>query len=489
MSEKIVTRFAPSPTGFLHVGGARTALFNYLFARKHGGLFRLRIEDTDRQRSSEEMTRRIFDGLHWLGLEWDGEVVFQGANAPLHREAAWQLVEAGKAYRCFCSREELEAKRRQAEREKRAYGYDGTCRHLSPEQVEKNLVEGKPFAIRFKVPEGETTWQDAVHGEIRVDHRELDDFIILRSDGSPIYQLAVVVDDHRMGVTHIIRGDDHISNTPKQILLYRALEWEVPRFAHVPLILGPDKKRLSKRHGATSVEEYREMGILPEALFNYLALLGWSPGDDRELMSREEIRESFSLKGISAKSAIFDEQKLRWMNGEYISRKTGQELFDEVIRRWTAAGFISPEDVPVRRLYLLRVIELLKSRVKVLNEYVTYGRYYFQDPDEFDPKGVRKYLKDEQVWDWLREVSARLEKSKRFTADDIERTVRLVAEEYGVAAAKLIHPIRLALTGLTVSPGIFEVMEVLGKETVLRRLNIFITRKPGPVPLVENQQE
>ncbi len=489
MSEKIVTRFAPSPTGFLHVGGARTALFNYLFARKHGGLFRLRIEDTDRQRSSEEMTRRIFDGLHWLGLEWDGEVVFQGANAPLHREAAWQLVEAGKAYRCFCSREELEAKRRQAEREKRAYGYDGTCRHLSPEQVEKNLAEGKPFAIRFKVPEGETTWQDAVHGEIRVDHRELDDFIILRSDGSPIYQLAVVVDDHRMGVTHIIRGDDHISNTPKQILLYRALEWEVPRFAHVPLILGPDKKRLSKRHGATSVEEYREMGILPEALFNYLALLGWSPGDDRELMSREEIRESFSLKGISAKSAIFDEQKLRWMNGEYISRKTGQELFEELIRRWTAAGFISPEDVPVRRLYLLRVIELLKSRVKVLNEYVTYGRYYFQDPDEFDPKGVRKYLKDEQVWDWLQEVSARLEKSKRFAADDIERTVRLVAEEYGVAAAKLIHPIRLALTGLTVSPGIFEVMEVLGKETVLRRLNIFITRKPGPVPLVENQQE
>jgi len=471
------------------VGGARTALFNYLFARKHGGLFRLRIEDTDRERSSEEMARRIFDGLHWLGLDWDGEVVFQGANAPLHRQVAQQLLEAGKAYRCFCTREELEAKRRQAEKEKRSYGYDGTCRHLSPQQIEKNLADGKPFAIRFKVPEGETKWQDAVHGLIRVDHRELDDFIILRSDGSPIYQLAVVVDDHRMGITHIVRGDDHISNTPKQILLYRALEWEVPQFAHVPLILGPDKKRLSKRHGATSVEEYREMGILPEALFNYLALLGWSPGEDREIMSREEILESFSLEGISAKSAIFDEQKLRWMNGEYISRKAGEELFEEVVRRWVTAGFISPDDVQARRQYLLRVIELLKSRVKVLSEYVSYGRYYFVDPPEFDPKGVRKYLKDYRVWDWLQEISLRLEKPDRFTADEIEHIVRSVAEECGVAAGKLIHPLRLALTGLTVSPGIFEVMEVLGKETVLRRLNIFITRKPGPVPLVENQQE
>ncbi len=477
MNPAIVTRFAPSPTGYLHVGGARTALFNYLFARQQGGLFRLRIEDTDRERSSEEMTRQIFDSLEWLGLEWDGEVVFQGARADIHRQVAYRLLEEGKAFRCFCTREEIERKRQEAQKRKETYRYDGTCRRLSPEQIQEKLKAGLPYSLRFIVPEGITSWEDEVYGHIEVPNAEYGDFIIVRSDGSPVYLLAVVVDDHEMGITHVIRGADHISNTARQIMLYRALGWSVPRFAHLPLILGPDKRRLSKRHGATSVDEFRRMGVLPEALFNYLALLGWSPGDDREIFSKEELIQAFSLQRISKQNAVFDEKKLFWINSEYISARSAEELFPEVTRRWVEAGYITEKEVPLRRGYLLRVIELLKSRMHVLQEYVTYGIYYFRDPVQFDPKGVKKHLKDPQVWQRLELVLERLEKLKDFQQDAIEQEIRQLAEELGISAAKLIHPIRLAITGMSVSPGLFEVMEVLGKETVIRRLREFLNKK------------
>lgn len=478
MKKAIITRFAPSPTGFLHVGGARTALFNYLFARKNEGIFRLRIEDTDRNRSSAEMTQKILDGLKWLGMEWDGDVVFQGANVERHREMAELLLKKGWTYRCFCTPEELAQKRKNADPKMTgSFFYDKTCRNLSPDEISERLEQNKPFAIRFKTPEGQTSWKDAVHGEIKINNNEIDDFIILRSDGSPVYQLAVVVDDHDMGITHVIRGDDHLSNTPKQILLYQAFGWDLPRFAHVPLILGPDKKRLSKRHGATSVEEYRKAGVLPDAMFNYLVFLGWSPGEDREIMSREEIVARFSLEGISKNSPVFDEKKLLWMNGFYLSQKETTELFPEIVRIWEENGFLDEKETVEKKEWLLAVIDLLKPRAHNFADFAHLGSYFFRDPESYEEKGMKKYLKNNEVWNWLEKTETALEKLVDYSEATIEGTVRGIAAEYEIAAAKLIHPLRLALTGRTASPGLFEVMKLLGKETVLRRLKNFTRRK------------
>ncbi len=324
-----------------------------------------------------------------------------------------------------------------------------------------------------------------MHGRITIQNSEIDDFIILRSDGSPTYQLAVVVDDHDMGVTQVIRGADHISNTPKQILLYRAFGWEVPRFAHVPLILGPDKRRLSKRHGATSLEEYQQAGYLPEAVFNYLALLGWSPGDDREILTREELIREFSLEGISPKNAIFDEKKLQWMNGQYISRKSAEDLLPLVFPLWEKEGWIAETELQQREAWLKATIDLLKSRTRLLSDFVKYGRYYFRDPEEFEEKGLRKYLKLPNIWELLDELANRLEALSEFRQDQIENTIRSFAEEVGVAAAKLIHPLRLAITGFTVSPGIFELLEHLGQETVIRRLRKFVNQRETLLKNVE----
>ena len=323
-------RFAPSPTGFLHVGGARTAIFNWLLARKYGGSFLLRIEDTDRARSTPEAERQILSDLRQLGIDWDNAVFYQSKHQEKHIQAAQQLLHNGLAYRCFCTKEELAEKRRSAEINKINQRYDGTCRHLPEPIIEKNLKEGKPFSIRFKVEPGQVTWKDEIHGETRIDNNTLDDFIIVRQDGTPTYQLAVVADDHAMGITLILRGDDHIANTNKQILLYKALQWPVPRFGHIPLILGPDKVRLSKRHGAASVGELIEQGVLPEALFNYLCLLGWSPGDDREIMSREEVIDAFDLSRINRSAAVFDMKKLFWLNGRYIAELPFETVWQHV---------------------------------------------------------------------------------------------------------------------------------------------------------------
>jgi len=467
---KIKTRFAPSPTGHLHIGGARTAIFNWLFARKNNGEFFLRIEDTDKERSSPEMVQSIVDGLKWLGLDWDGDLYFQSQHIDEHIKACYELVKRGYAYFCYCSEEELEAKRKEAEEKKIPYKYDRKCLYLSDEEKLKFESEGRKKVIRFKVPDGETVFNDVVHGEIRFKNSEIDDFVILRSDNTPVYNMAVVVDDHNMGITHVIRGDDHISNTPKQILIYQALGWETPIFAHVPLILGPDKKRLSKRHGATAVIEYRDRGFLPEAMFNYLCLLGWSPGDNREIMTLSEIIEAFDISRIQKKSAIFDQAKLEWMNSEYIRRKDNLELLRYVKPFIEKYGYKFEDDS-----YLLKVINLMKDRVKTLEDFVSFGKYFFEDPIDYDKEGVEKYWKSE-TGRLLGEFVEVLEKIEDFSAFEIESKLRKFAEEKNVKASELIHPIRLSITGMRISPGLFEVMEVLGKETTIRRIKNALNR-------------
>jgi glutamyl-tRNA synthetase len=467
----IAVRFAPSPTGYLHIGGARTAIFNWLFARKHGGKFFLRIEDTDLQRSGQEMTRAILESLTWLGLDWDGEPVYQSKRFQIYWDFAQRLLREGKAYRCFCSPEHIAEARERAVADKRTFKYDGRCRQLSSEEIESNLADNKAFAIRFAIdPGGATSFKDEVHGEVSFDNEAIDDFVILRSDGLPTYHLAVVVDDHEMGITHIIRGDDHISNTPKQVLLYGAFGWSLPVFAHVPLILGPDRTRLSKRHGATAVAEYSQKGILPEALFNFLALLGWAPGDDREILSKEELIEAFDLASISKPNAVFDEKKLEWMNGEYLGMASFERLKPLVQEAFVSAGIVTAAELEKNLEYFRRVIDLLKSRVKVILDFVAFGAYFFREPEQYEEAARLKYWKDSQTADRLEKLASRLVELKNFSQARIEEAVRRLAEELGVSAAKLIHPIRLAITGFGVSPGLFETMELLGQDRVVARL-------------------
>jgi len=467
----VSVRFAPSPTGFLHIGGARTAIFNWLFAKKHGGTFYLRIEDTDQARSGEEMTQAILDSLRWLGVDWQGEPIRQSSRFPEYRKHVEQLLGEGKAYRCFCSPEELAAAREKAQAEKKNFRYDSKCRHLSAEESERRAKSEERFAIRFIVPQdGATNFADHVHGEVSFENNTLDDFVILRSDGLPTYHLAVVIDDHAMGITHIIRGDDHISNTPKQVLLYRAFGWEMPVFAHVPLILGPDKSRLSKRHGATAVGEYQRKGILPEALFNFLALLGWSPGDDREVISREELIQFFDLKDISSRNAVFDEKKLQWMNSQYLAQTSTEKLAPLVADAFVEASVLTRDWISAHQNYFSKVVELLKGRMRVMPEFVEFGSYFFHEPVEFEAAARVKHWKTPEGAEYLNTLAERLQGLKEFTLENTEATFRAYAEEIGQTAGKLIHPARLALTGFGVSPGLFEVMVLLGKKKVIARL-------------------
>lgn len=463
MSRQTVVRFAPSPTGHLHVGGARTAIFNWLFARHEGGTFHLRIEDTDRARSSDEMTRAIFEGLTWLGIDWDGEPWIQSEHIEHHREECLRLEREGRAYWCWCTPDELAARRAEATDEGTEYRYDRQCLRLSEAERSRRLATDAPRVLRFRVPEGVTTFYDIVHESTEFQNAEIDDFIILRSDGTPVYQVAVVVDDHDMGVTHVIRGDDHLSNTPKQILLYQAFGYDVPMFGHVPLILGADKKRLSKRHGATSVVEYQSQGFLPEAMFNFLVLLGWSPGNDLEIMTRDEMVEQFDATRLLKKSSVFDEEKLRWMNGMHIRLLPEDELLRRVHRH-------QPEWIgEVDDAWLVHVVRLMQERMVFLADVFEKGWYFFRDPDAYDEQVVAKQWKPgtaEHVR-VLREAFAVCE----FTEAELERVVREHAEREGVGAGKVIHPLRLALTGAGASPGLFEMMVVLGRETCLRRLD------------------
>lgn len=469
-------RFAPSPTGFLHVGGARTALFNWLYARHHGGVFVLRIEDTDRARSSDTMTQAILDGMTWLGLDWDEGPYHQADGLERHSRDALRLLDEGHAYRCFCTQTDLDARR--GGRPDEAFGYDRHClREVSPESAAARAAAGEPFAIRFRVPAGETIWEDAVYGRIRFDNADIEDFVVLRSDGTPVYNMAVVSDDAEMRITHVIRGEDHVSNTPKQILLYRALGLPLPAFAHLPMILGPDGKRLSKRHGATAVGEYREQGILPEALVNFLALLGWSPGEDVEILSREELIGRFSLEAINRKSAIFDTQKLLWMNGRYMMAAPAEALAALAAERVVAHRIADEAAIQQRWEPFVQVVELLKSRARTVDDMAMQAAPFLRDEVTLDPAAVEKHWKDPAATrQLLAELRIRLERVEDWTAAPLEEGVRGLAEERGTGAGKVIHPLRVALLGVVSSPPIFDVMTILGRTAVLRRIDTALER-------------
>jgi glutamyl-tRNA synthetase len=463
-------RFAPSPTGYLHVGGARTALFNWLFARHFGGTFILRIEDTDFERSSEEMVTGILEGMSWIGLEWDEGPFYQSKRLPLYQATAEKLIASGHAYHCFCTKEELEQRRAAATAAGRPPMYDRRCRSIDAATAAARRAAGEAAAVRFSVPDGgSTSFEDAVFGKVEFSNAEIEDFVLLRSDGIPTYHLSVVADDIDMRLTHIIRGADHISNTPKQVLQYRALGAALPVFAHVPLILGPDKTRLSKRHGATSVMAYKDMGIVPEAFRNFLALLGWSPGPqhkDREIFSSSDLVQLFALEGISKSNAVFDNDKLAWFNTEYIRAYDSEKLLPLVQGEWSAAGF-----TPTRnREEILAAIELLKPRARSLKDFAGSFRAYFSDDFEYDPAAVTKFLSDPSLPALLQELATRCAAAPDFTEATAEQILRAFATEKGVKAGVLINGSRVALTGQAVAPSLFAVMALLGKDRVVQRL-------------------
>lgn len=461
-------RFAPSPTGYLHVGGARTALFNWLFARHFGGTLVLRIEDTDLERSTPEMVEGILQGLTWLGISWDEGPYYQTQRGDLYRAAGARLIETGAAYLCFCSKEELEARRAKAGEEGRPPRYEGTCRNIDPQDAQRRKAAGEAAAVRFAVPQtGSTSFDDAVFGKVEFANSEIEDFVLLRSDGSPTYHLSVVADDIDLRITHIIRGADHISNTPKQVLLYKAINASLPTFAHVPLILGPDKTRLSKRHGATSVMAYREEGIVPEAFRNFLALLGWTPPEGTpEVLGDRELISLFGLEAVSKSNAVFDRDKLDWYNTEYIRAYPAEKLLPLIEEEWERAGVVPTAD----REALLKTIDLLRPRARSLKDFAGSFRAFFVDEFEADPAAVEKFLKDENVRRMLIELGERYAAAEDFSEQGTEKVLRDFAAEKNVKAGALINGARVALTGQGVAPSLFAVMSNLGKDRTARRL-------------------
>lgn len=473
--DNVRVRFAPSPTGTLHIGGARTALFNWLYARSRNGRLVLRLEDTDLERSTEDSAAGIVDGLKWLGLDWDeGPDVGgpygpyrQSERLPIYRKYLQQLLDSGKAYYCFCSAEQLRAEREMAQAKQEAYAYPGTCRHLGPDEVAARLEQGLQPVIRFKMPtDGHTVVQDLVRGEVTFQNALLDDFIIAKADGWPTYNFAVVVDDDSMKISHVIRAEEHLPNTPKQILLYQALGLPLPQFAHVSMILAPDRSKLSKRHGATSVQEFRDQGYLAPALINYLALLGWSPGDDMDIMSINEMIKRFDLDHVSKSAAIYDIEKLTWMNGHYLTEIDSTQLTGMIEDEARARGWLTEHN----QAYLSQAIELVRSRVKIVPELLPAVEYFFVAPENYDVKGVDKYFRKTGALEKLQMVAS-LMNIRPFQAEPIEAAIRTQAEEAGLKAADLIHPTRLALSGRTNTPGLFEVMEVMGPQICMDRLN------------------
>ncbi len=450
-------RFAPSPTGYLHIGGARTALFNYLLARKEGGTFVLRIEDTDVERSTQESVDAILQAMEWLGLSYDEGPFYQSERFGLYKEKVEQLLASGQAYRCYCTQEELDAKREQAMKEGGKPRYDGTCRHRSDQP-------DLPYVVRFKSPqEGVTSFDDRIKGTISFDNDELDDLIVQRTDGTPTYNFVVVIDDAEMGINLVIRGDDHINNTPRQIPIYQALGYQVPEFAHVPMILGSDKKRLSKRHGATSVMAYRKMGYLPEAMVNYLVRLGWSFGDE-EIFSMDDLIEKFSLDNVGRSAGVFNPDKLLWLNEHYIKTGDPARLADLVAEILTGQGVETSEGPD-----LTAVVKTLQDRAKTLVEMAEGARFYFEAPQTYDEKAAAKFLTEDKrevldlTFKYLSDLST-------FTLDSVENAFKAVMEESGLKFGKIGPSVRVALVGGTVSPSIYEVVAVLGKEEVLGRL-------------------
>ncbi|MDA0312182.1 MAG: glutamate--tRNA ligase [Gemmatimonadetes bacterium] len=462
-------RFAPSPTGYLHVGGARTAIFNWLLARRQGGVFVLRVEDTDKERSKPEHTQAILDGLNWLGVDWDEGPIFQSEGVERHRADALRLLAEGKAYRDFSDpasvRAEAEARGWHPSKVAREFAFA-----MSADEADAKAAAGEPFAVRFLVPDGETLFTDMVHGEMRFGSDDIDDLVILRGDGTPVYNLAVVSDDADMAITHVVRGDDHLSNTPKQVLLYRALGYSEPAFGHVPLILGTDGKRLSKRHGATAVGEYASKGVLPEAMFNFLSLLGWSPGDDREVMQRAELIEAFTMERVLKSSSVFDVDKLAWINGRHLALKPIHETVAAVRTGLTAIPGVDPErlsDDP----WMTSLVGLHLVRARTVDDLVDQLTTFVVDEVELEEASVAKHwAKDLDLAYSRLESAAEALRTSEWSEEALEGSLRGLAERLEVGAGKVIHPLRVAITGRMASAGIFEVLVLLGREQSMRRV-------------------
>ncbi|MCB2211051.1 glutamate--tRNA ligase [bacterium] len=484
-------RFAPSPTGFLHIGGVRTAIFNYLFARHHDGQFLIRIEDTDTQRSKQEYEDDILDALKWLGLKWDEEPLRQSTRVTRHREMVEELIERGAAFRCFVPMEKAQAMKEAEMARGGINAFRSPDRELTPKESKARADAGEPYAIRFKVPTLDVAFKDHVRGTVTTPAHTIDDFIILRKDGTPTYMMAVVVDDSEMEITMVIRGADHITNTPKQVLLYQALGLPVPEFAHVPLILGPDKKRLSKRHGAAAVTEYRGKGYLPEAIMSYMATLGWSAGEDKDVYTREELIEQFDLKGINKASAVFDEQKLEWMNAQFMSQVRDcdlQQMLRPEFARRIEAGQYPHGTGPM----LAEAVRLLKTRAHFPVDILDKGGYFFEDPTELeDRKAAKKRLKHEDLPARLDEMAGRFEALQTFDEEQAEEALRVYTEELEENAGALIHPVRLAVSGMGSGPSLFELLVSLGQETVVRRIRTLAAhlRKHGTPPVPDDPEQ
>ena len=464
-SSSVRVRFAPSPTGSLHVGGARTALYNLLFARHENGTHILRIEDTDVERSREELSQQILSAMEWLDIPYDEGPYYQSKRYDLYRAAADRLLAEGKAYRAFETPEELESERKRAESQGRAYRYSGAGRRIDPAESERRAKAGERHVIRLAMPSETIVVEDLIRGSVEFPAEALDDFVLVRSDGHPLYHFSAVVDDADMRITHVIRGDDHLANTPKHVALFRALGAPIPKFAHLGMILGTDRKKLSKRHGAAAVEEWRDQGILPEALVNFLALLGWAPGENREILTRQEMEREFSLDRVGGSPSVFDPEKLLWMNAQHMARMPGAELLARSAP-YAPAGMPPPE-------IALKAIELHRHRARTPMEMGRALSTYAHDPETYDPDGIKKQIKPETPA-LLEKLLARYELLEPWTVESLEPALRTVAEEAGVSASKLIHPTRLALTGMTVGAPLFDVAALLGKETSLRRLKKFL---------------
>ena len=479
MSRPIRVRFAPSPTGLLHIGSAHTGLFNWLFARREKGRFLLRIEDTDTARSRQEWVDAIFEVLRWMGIDWDEEVVYQSRRVDRHRSQAESLVAAGKAYRCYYLPEELEAKKKAALAEGRSWRNDRRYAGVSVSEAEALEAEGRRPVIRLKIPDGKTVFQDRILGEIAVDNETIDDFVILRSNGTPLYHLAVVVDDMDMNVSHVIRGIDHVTNTTKHVHLFQALGADMPEFAHLPSILGEDKKKLSKRHGAVSVTEYRDAGYLSDAVVNFLSLLGWQTGDDQEFFTRAELMERFSLDQVHKRDTVFDLRKFEWLNGQHIMARSEEELWTLALPFLRRAGLVD-EEKTIDHAYALEVVGLLRERCRTLAEFAVQGRFFFTDDFTYNPKAVRKHWSKEPEavatrLGWLRDEFATL---AIFDVEAVEGVIRDLSERHGLKAAQFIHPCRVALTGELAGPSLFHLVTVLGKKVSVDRLERALDRFP-----------
>lgn len=477
--DQVRVRFAPSPTGYLHVGSSRTALFNYLFAKHHNGVFVLRIEDTDLARSTEASTQAILDGMKYLELFWDeGPEVggdygpyFQSQRLDLYREYADKLLEAGRAYQCFCTPEELDQIRKEAVEQGRDPKYDGRCFHLSDAERQQFIEQGRKPVLRFKAEyEGTTVVEDLIRGKVTFDNNQLDDFVIVKSDGMPTYNFAVVVDDALMRISHVIRGEDHLSNTPKQIQLYEALGFPVPKFAHIPMILGPDKTLLSKRHGATSVTQFRDEGYLPDAMVNYLALLGWSYDDSQTIFKRDDLIRKFALEKVSKNPAVFDITKLQWMNGVYIRDLSLDEFYQIALPLFQSWGYISEEVTSEEESRLKAVLAILQERVKLLSELKEASYYFFEDELRYNEKALNKVLFKEGAAEVLNALLPELLNVKDYTQENLEPLFRKVQEQFDCKLAAVIQPVRVAVTGTNVSPGIYEVLALLGRAKTCERI-------------------